>query len=222
MLKFALLIATKDLRIAFRNFGALLQAVLLGLTLIFIFSLSQEAGQIPTGREAASFFWLASVFCQILIFNQLYSIEEINDCKAGLAVCRQPVEGIWLGKMLAAFPPLLLAQAVFMPGVVVFLNQNLTENAGLGLLGLFLTDIGLCSLGSILGAIGQGQGARDALLSVILFPLLTPLLLAGTSIGAQCFGADTADAGLWLGVAGSFDSIFLASGLVLFGFLYKG
>lgn len=162
------------------------------------------------------------VFCQILIFNQLYSVEEINDCKAGLAVCGQPAEGIWLGKMLAAFPPLLFAQAVFLPGVVVFLNQNLTENAGFGLLGLFLTDLGLCSLGSLLGAIGQGQSRREALLSVILFPLLTPLLLAGTSIGAQCFGTETGDTGLWLGVAGSFDSIFLASGLVLFGFLYKG
>ena len=75
----------------------------------------------------------------------------------------------------------------------------------------------------LLGALAQGQAARESLLSIVLFPLLTPLLLAGISVGAQALGAPSADGpGIWLGVAAAFDAVFLGAGLLLFGHIYAG
>ncbi len=77
------------------------------------------------------------------------------------------------------------------------------------------------TLGSLLGALSQGQSARESLLSIVLFPLLAPLFLAGIRLGAVAFGADVpVDAHSWFGMACAFDAIFLAAALVLFPHVY--
>ena len=168
-------------------------------------------------------FWLSSAFSQVLIFNRLYDLEEVNAARLGLALCPAPVQGVWLGKLLAGLLLLLLAQAVFLPAAMVFLGQALRAAPLAGLAALTLVDVGMCALGSLLGALAQGQSGRESLLGVVLFPLLTPLLLAGIGVGAQVLGAPAPDGpGAWLRLAAAFDAVFLACGLVLFGFIYPG
>lgn len=221
MLKFALLIARKDLRLLlFRN-GGLVQALLLGLLLIFVFSLSTPPGEKATPESAAAIFWLASAFCQILIFTQLYALEDANSARDGLLALSLPVQGIWLGKALAGLILLLLSQALFLPALIVFLNQALAPPLWPGAASLAVTDAGICCLGSLLGALSSGAGGRESLLSILFFPLLIPLLLAGISLGAISFGSGENDAMQWLGIGASFDLLFLGASLLLFGFIYK-
>jgi heme exporter protein B len=223
MLRLTFAVFRKDMRLTLLRGNGLVQALLLGLLLVFVFSLSQGIGERLSARNAAAVFWLSSTFCQVLIFNQLYSLEEINLSRLGLLLTPQPVQAVWLGKACAGLVLLLLAQCLFLPAALVFLGQNLTGPPGSPLLILLLTDIGLCALGSLLGALAQGRTARESLLSIVLFPLLTPLLLAGTGVGAQAFGsAETGGPEAWLGLAAAFDSVFLAAGLLLFAFLYTG
>lgn len=217
-----MIITAKDLRLALARGGGLVQALLLGLLLLFVFSIARAGGAPASPREAAAFFWLSSVFCQILIFNQLYALEERNETRLGLLLSPYPAQGIWLGKALAAFVLLLLAQAFFLPATIVFLNQTPQGGLGPALAGLILVDAGICGLGSLLGAMTQGQGGRDALLSVIFFPLLIPLLLAAINIGAVFLGSGQEDLTSWLSIAAAFDAVFSGAGLLLFGFLFRG
>ena len=72
MFRAALLIARKDLRLIFgRGFGPA-QALLLGLLLIFLFSLAGKTGEKVSPQAAAAVFWMASAFGQVLIFSTLY------------------------------------------------------------------------------------------------------------------------------------------------------
>ena len=223
MLRMMLAVLHKDMKLTLLRGNGLIQALLLGLLLVFVFSLSQGIGETLSARNAAAVFWLSSAFCQVLIFNQLYALEEVNYSRLGLLLSPQPIQAVWLGKAIAGFILLLLAQCIFLPATVVFLGQSLSGPLAPALSILLLADIGLCALGSLLGALAQGQTAKESLLSIVLFPLLTPLLLAGTGIGAQAFGSIEADGpGAWLGVASAFDAIFLAAGLLLFTFLYTG
>ena len=50
MLKAACLIARKDLRLVLSRGAGLVQALLLGLLLIFVFSLSRETGETMSGK----------------------------------------------------------------------------------------------------------------------------------------------------------------------------
>lgn len=223
MLRLMWALVRKDLALTLARGSGLVQALLLGLLLLFVFSLSQGVGERMSPQGAAAVFWISSAFCQVLIFNQLYALEEVNSSRLGLLLCPAPVQAVWLGKGCAGLCLLALAQCVFLPAAVVFLGQELSGPLPEALLALALTDIGMCALGSLLGALAQGQAARESLLSIVLFPLLTPLLLAGISVGAQALGAAAPDGpGAWLGVAAAFDAVFLGAGLALFAYIYAG
>ena len=222
MLKAACLIARKDLRLVLSRGAGLVQALLLGLLLIFVFSLSRETGETMSGQGAATIFWLSSAFCQVLSFNMLYGLEEANGSRAGLLL-PTPVQSVLLGKAAAGLCIILTAQLLFLPATIVFLGQSLGDGWPLALLALVLTDIGMASLGSLLGALSQGQAARESLLSIVLFPLIIPILLAGIRVCAGGF-SEALPEGVesWLGIAVAFDAVFLAAGLVLFPFVFSG
>ena len=223
VLKAACLIARKDLRLVLSRGAGLVQALLLGLLLIFVFSLSRETGETMSGQGAATIFWLSSAFCQVLSFNMLYGLEEANGSRAGLLLLPTPVQSVLLGKAAAGLCIILTAQFLFLPATTVFLGQSLGDGWPLALLALVLTDIGMASLGSLLGALSQGQAARESLLSIVLFPLIIPILLAGIRVCAGGF-SEALPEGVesWLGIAVAFDAVFLAAGLVLFPFVFSG
>lgn len=220
MLKFTLLLARKDLRLLLFRSGGLIQGLLLGLLLIFIFSLASAPGEKPSAETAATIFWLSSIFCQILIFTQLYALEETNGIRDGLLLTA-PIQGVWLGKTLSGAILLLISQLFFLPSIFVFLQQEAITNLWLGFCSLILTDVGICTLGSLLGAVSQCANGRESLISIIMFPLLIPLLLGAISLGSASLGATQANISQWLWISCSFDFLFLGAGLLLFAFIYQ-
>ena len=222
-MRLALAMALKDVRLTLFRSAGLVQALLLGLLLVFMFSLSQKAGERVSAQTAATIFWLASSFCQVLVFNAVYAYEETAGQRLGLLLAPAPTAAVWLGKAMAGFVLVFLSQLVFLPATAVFLAQEPSHCLAEGLAMLVLADTGLAALGSLLGALAQGQAARESLLSLLVCPLLVPLLLSAISVFAAVFG-DAAPDGVasWLGFAGAFDAIFLGAGLLLFRFIYTG
>ncbi len=221
MLKRAVAIAAKDLRLSIGGQG-LVQALLLGLLLVFLFSLSRGVGEAPHPQAAAAIFWLASAFGLVLIFNDLFGLEEANGARIGLLSSPVPPHAVWLGKGCAGLLLLALTQIVFLPAAAVFLGQDLNGSLGLLVGSLAAVDLGLACMGALLGALAQGQAARESLLSVILFPLLLPALLGGIRIFALVFSGQGGDAAGWLGLVLAFDALFAGAGLILFPFVYTG
>jgi heme exporter protein B len=223
MLKRSFAIAGKDLSLSIGGGQGLTQAILLGLLLIFVFSLSRPAGQLVEPQAASAIFWLASSFGLVLVFNTLFSIEESNEARLGLLSSPVPPHSIWLGKGIAGFGLLLCSQLVFLPATVVFLGQDIKGSFSIFVLALFAADWGLVSLGALLGAISQGQAARESLLSVILFPLLLPILLGAITIMTSVFSGDVSmDQSSWIGVILASDALFSGAGIILFPFVYSG
>lgn len=222
-MRVVLAIFLKDIRLMLADCGNLLESLLLGLLLIFIFSLAQAPGKVCDTHEAAAIFWLASVFCQLLIFNQLYAIEEVNLSRVGLLLASEFPQAIWIGKALAGFVLLLLAQIFFFPGLMIFLGQEVYGDAARLIGAIFLTDIGLAIVGALLGATPQGNGARSSLVTILVFPLLIPLLLAGIGLlQASLSKESSGELWDWWGIGIAFDAIFIGAGIFLFGFVYQG
>lgn len=223
MLRAALVIAGKDLRLALAGAQGLVQTVLLGLLLIFIMSLSREPGEMSPPLAAAAVFWLATAFGQVLVFNFLYGLEEAEGARMGLLLAPCPAQAVWLGKALAGWVLLFCCQMVFAPAAVAFLGQSVGGSLVAGLGVVAAVDWGLCALGSLLGALSVGRSSRESLLTVILFPLLVPVLLAGIRLLETVISGRGAEAvSAWTGTVGAFDAVFTAAALVLFPFLYSG
>ncbi len=223
MLRPAAAIAAKDLRLVFAAGQGLVQAVLLGLLLVFLFSLSRAPGDATPPQAAATIFWLATSFGLILICNTLYGFEDEAGARQGLLLSPAPAQAVWAGKAAACLILLLLLQLVFAPAVAVFLGQGLERGGLFALGGVLAVDWGLAALGALLGALAHGQAAKESLLSVILFPLLVPALLAGVKVLSHALGApDAEDPGRWLLLALAFDALFTAGALVLYPFVFSG
>lgn len=212
----------KDLSLLFIRGSGLVQALLLGLLLIFVFSLSSGPANPVSAQAAAAIFWVSSLFCQVLIFNQLYALEESHGQRLALLLLPVMPQTIWLAKSLAGLLLLLAAQLCFLPACVIFLSQTAGAHFVTSIAGLFLVDLGISALGSLLAAVAQGQASRESLLSILLFPLLTPLLLAGISLHTASFGGESQDLDQWLMLASAFDAVFVSVSFILFAFIYTG
>ncbi len=218
-----LVLAGKDIRLMLLHGRGLAQALLLGLLLIFMFSLAGTHTSALPPKWIATIFWLATSFSLVLIFNRLFSLEEEAGCQEALLLSPMAVQSIWLGKGLAGGVILLLLQLVFFPAAMVFLGPHGVVD-WLGGLGLLLgVDLGLVILGALFGALLQAGSAGESLLSVLVFPLQIPLLLAGIRLGAMCLGsAQEGNPATWYGLIGAFDAVFAGAALALFPFAYKG
>jgi heme exporter protein B len=218
----SLVLAGKDLRLMLMRGRGLAQAMLLGLLLIFMFSLAgtQSPGLPP--EWAATIFWLATSFSLVLIFNRLFSLEEGGSQEA-LLLAPMPLQSIWLGKALAGGALLLVLQCVFFPAAMVFLGIEGLVHWLAGLALVVGVDAGLVILGALFGALIQAGGIGESLLSILVFPLQIPLLLAGIRLGAFCLGgAVEGSPETWYGLIVAFDAVFAGAALVLFPFAYKG
>jgi heme exporter protein B len=219
----AWILAAKDLRLLAAGGSGLVQSVLLGLLLIFLFSLAVPTGSDIGPQGAAAVFWLSTAFSLVLIFNSLYGLEEADETRLALLVAPMSLQSVWAGKVVAGFMLLLISQVVFLPAVIVFLGQDLEGPLLPGLGMLLLADWGLAVLGGLLGALAFGAQARDAFLSILLFPLLVPLLLGGIRIGGVVFGGFAGEeVSGWLTVAVAFDAVFTGAALALFPYVYRG
>lgn len=221
MLTSALRIASKDLRLCLRGAQGLAQTALLGLLVIFVFSLSRKPGEEVPALAAAAIFWLSTLFAQVLVYSGLYNLEEGNGARLGLAMSPIPPQAVWLGKALAGLTLVLCCQVVFAVAVAAFLGQGVAGSPVLGLTCVLVVDVGLASLGSLMGALASGKTSRESLLTVIFFPLIIPVLLSGIRVleGVILGG----EAGLdWLGIAVAFAAVFSAAALILFPFIYTG
>lgn len=221
MIGSALTVTAKDLRLAFAK-ARPVQAVLLGLLLVFIFSLSAEPGQHFSAQQGMAIFWLCSSFSVVLIFSLLFRFEEENDTATALLLSPLPVQGLWLGKTLAGLVLLAMCQFFFFPAAVVFLALDLRADVGLMVLLLLGVDAGLCILGGLIRpwAMVMARGTRFD--HHRLPPCKIPLLLGGIRVGSGLAGTPLDGATDWFGLIFAFDAVFAGAAFFLFPHVFRG
>ena len=115
---------------------------------------------------------------------------------------------------------LFITQAILLPATCILFDQTVHTFSFLAL-GILLFDIGMASAGILLGVITQQSNTKDSLLTVLLFPLLLPLLLATIRIIEYACSTNTEPVISWIGIAFSFVLFFFAVLIILFPLLFS-
>lgn len=212
-------ITSKDIQLLLMRSNGILQSIMLGLLLIFLLSLSQKVGEVVSAQSAAVLFTIASVFCVILITNALFTIEQQEGIRINLLLSNISLSSFAFGKWLALFILLLITQIILLPATLILLNQTI-YNVSLLIVGIVLLNTGVTSIGVLLGVITQQSSAKDSMLTVLLFPLLLPLLLATIRIIEYAYSTHAPPITSWLMVACSFVLLFFTALLILFPLLF--
>lgn len=215
MIRDALLVAGKDLRLELRarvGIGQVLPFALLVLVL-FAFALDPDRGVLA--RATPGLFWVAVLFSAVLALQRSFGVEAEDGVLDALRLSGMAPASIFLGKVAALVLQLIVLELVLTVAVVVFYGTRLVGLDVLIPVALMAT-IGIAAAGAVYGALSARLRGRDTLLPVLLLPLLAPVLISATrgfEIGLE---GHAGGGWSWIALLGVFAVVYLVLGSLLF------
>ncbi|MEO8905225.1 MAG: heme exporter protein CcmB [Polyangiaceae bacterium] len=215
-------ILQKDLAIELSTGEVVITSGFFALLVVIMASLAFFGGP-ATGRIVASgVIWLSLAFSAVLALGKTWQRERDESALDGLLVAPLSRSAIFAGKALGVLAFLTIVECVVMPVAALLFSLDLTH-VGLGLvcIALFATP-GIAASGTLFGSMTVRTHARDLLLAVVLFPLLSPTLLSAVAATRELLnGAPVSELGDYFKLMGVFDLVFVSGGLMLFGTLVE-
>ncbi len=218
----ARLVFAKDLAIELRTREVVVSTALFAALVAVLASLSFFVDDLEARAIAPGVLWIAIAFSGVLASGRSFARERDHDAMRGLLHAPIPPAGIFLGKALGTLAFLAVVEALLLPLVAMLYRVDLLDVLGPTILVLALGTLGQVLAGTLFGAMTVRTGARDLTISVVVFPLIAPALLAGVVATREIFGGATlADAMRWAQILLAYDLVVGAAGLLLFGPLVR-
>ncbi|MDH5493775.1 MAG: heme exporter protein CcmB [Myxococcales bacterium] len=210
-------IAAKDLRIEMRTREITSSTALFAVLVVVLASLSFYLDRNTSTKMAPGVLWISVAFSGVLAMGRSWARERENDAMRGLLLSPIPRPAIYLGKLVSIFAFLAVVELLLLPLVGILFHLDLIEVLGEVTLVLFLGTLGFTAAGTLFGTMTVRTTARDLAISVALFPLVAPALLAGVVATREILGGAPPEVvGNWIRILLAFDLVFLAAGYFLF------
>jgi heme exporter protein B len=216
MIRTALLVAAKDLRIELRSRVLLWQVVPFGVMALLLSGLALGPAHAGSSSAGPGLFYLVTLFVALVMINRSQAIESTPGTRASVATLGLDPAGVFLGKSLALCVELWATGLVLLAGAILVLHTAL-HGALVALPSIGVTLAAMAAAGTLYGALTAGGDGAATLLPVLTLPAFAPLLIAGE----RSFSAALHGGALWewwviLAVA---LVVYLAIGVLLYGVL---
>ena len=214
-------VAAKDLRIEWRNreitttmgFFAIL------MVLIFAFAFVNPAGDALAPEVTAGVLWVGLLFSGTIALARTFDRERDLEAVRALLLSPAPRAAIYLGKLIGVVFLMLLVETAVTLLSGVFFSAAIGRN-GAWLAGLLaLGTLGYAAVGTVVSGALLRSKSRDALIAALLFPLVTPLVMAGVRGTSMLLNPETPDQEsivFWTQFLVVVDVVFLIIGLWAF------
>ena len=216
MIRLALLVAAKDLRIEGRSRVLLWQVVPFGVMALLLAGLALGPTQVGHSSAAPGLFYLVILFVTLLMVARSRSLDARPGTRDSLATLGLDPAGVFLGKVLALAVELWVTGALLLAGTVVVLHTGLSGTWAAAP-SVAATLGALAAAGVLHGASsGSGEGAAT-LLPLLSLPAFAPLLIAGE----RAYSAALHGGALWEWWTISLVALaaYLGLGVLLYGVL---
>ena len=148
-----------------------------GVVVLVIFNFALGSLHDTMRSAVPGVLWVAFSFSGTLGLNRLFAAEKENGCLQGLLMIPADRGTIYLGKMLASFFFMLIAEVfIFIIGLVLF-NLTVWKEIPWLLLVFVIGTLGFSAVGTLLSAIAVNTKLREVLLPLMLFPVILPILI---------------------------------------------
>ena len=166
-------LARKDLLLELRAKETLPSMLLFVLAALTIFHFALPRG---TGDTASlGLLWSALVFTALLGLTRAFVAEREQGMFDALILAPCDRSAIWLGKTLAVFAFLVAAEVVALPAFAAFFSGL----DGRTVAAVALADVGICTVGTLFGAMAVAGRARELLLPLLFLPMAIPIVVGG-------------------------------------------
>jgi len=202
-------VAAKDLRVELRSREVVYTMAFFATVIVVVFSFAFVKDQKALVEAVPGVAWAAVVFAGTIGLGRAFDREREGDTMRALLLSPAPRLAVFMGKTVAITLLVLSVEIVVLPLCLLFFNIDL----GAGVLGLALVlalgAVGFAVVGTVFAAMLLRVRSRDVLLPVVLYPILVPMIMAGTkATGALLVGAD-GDAWFWTQFLAAYDAVFI-------------
>ena len=217
------MIFAKDLAIELRTGEVVTTSAFFGFVIVIMSSISFYDDDITRAQVTSGAIWLPTAFASVLSLSRTWQRERQERAFDGLLVSPLSHSAIFMGKALGMMVFLLAVEAVVIPTAALLFSVDLLEFGPEMILIALCATPGIAAAGALFGVMTVRTGARDLVLAIVLFPLLSPTLMAAVGATRDLLdGQSLAELYGWFKVMWIFDLAFLAGGLTLFGALADG
>lgn len=217
----ALQVAVKDLKVEARSRSVLQGMVFYAALAVLLFGFALGPDSETLRRLAPGMLWLAVTLASLLAVGRSFAAEREQGTLEPLLLYAVPRESLLAGKALASFALLLVVAGSASALMLVLYSLPVTAGEAWVLAaGVLLGAAGLAVAGTLYGAVAAHLPAREALMPMLLLPLLVPLLISTTEITAAALEGELA--GRWLALLGAFDLVLVGLSTAVFSHLLEG
>ena len=185
--KGALVVLGKDLRLEWRTRVAVNALLTFVLSAIFLIVYAVGNGELDD-RTVSALIWTVVTFSAAVGMSRSFVIEEEQQTATLLRLHASP-GSVYAGKLIFNFGILLVVNALAFAAFVFMLNLRLGTPL-LAWTAIVLGALALAGATTLLSAIVSKTRGGAAVLPILLFPLLLPLLGAAVRATTFAFGID--------------------------------
>lgn len=212
-------VVRKDLTIEFRGRDAIVSAIVFTLLVLLIFNFALDLTGAAVATIAPGVLWVTIVFAGMLLLGRTFARERESGALQGLLLAPLDRGALFVAKLLVNLILLGVVELVALPAFVALYNLALAP--GRLLLVILLGTLGFVAVGTLFAAIAANTQAREALLPLLLFPVLVPVIIGAVKATGEAVVGSVGDGPPWLGLLAAFDAIFLALAYVVFEYVLE-
>lgn len=208
-------IASKDLLSEFRRRETFNTLLFFGVLIVFLFSFAMGPNPEILKQLAPGLLWLVVIFSSVLALERSFQSEVEEGCLDRLILYAASPRALFLGKLLTNLLFILTVQMIVLLLMIVLFDLGSPAEPRDLAATMLLGDLGVATLGTFYSALITKMKARQAMLPLLLFPMLIPLLLASVyatqyALGGGLFNPATP----WVPMLLIFDAVFLSASLL--------
>jgi heme exporter protein B len=174
-------IAWKDLLIELRGrerVGAMAGFVALAGVL---FNFAIDWALVRAEDVVSALAWVTIVFGGTLGIGRTFELEAGDGAFQGVLMTPAPRDALYLGKVLSNYVIVMVVVALVLVVFGAFFSVDWGGRPALTLFALALGSLGFVAIGTLFAAVTAGTALGSTLLPLLLFPLLTPVVIYGTT-----------------------------------------
>ena len=186
----------KDLLLELRARDTLPAMLVFVVAIFVVFHFALPAHS--SALAARGLLWIAIMFTALLALGRAFVPEQEQRVLDALVLAPSDRSAIWIAKTLATLAFLVAVEVVALPLFALFFHGV----DGATIAAFALADLGICGVGTFVGAMAVATRARDLLLPLLFLPLAVPIVIGG--VGASVVHAPAR----YLGFLGLYDLLF--------------
>ena len=212
----------KELLIEFRSKQIILSMLIFGLAIILIFALSSNVSSEILTNYSPGLFWVMNLFIVVIGVHRSFAYEKEFDAFSLLVSAPVDRGLIFLSKWLSGFIFITTTQLIVIAPFFKLLLLDIPDNLILFLSTSMLINLGMMAIANLVSGIVIRSNFSEVLLPLLMFPLLSPLMIAATKISNAIINSQSYEIwNVWVLIVVSIVVLFGLAGYALFDFIVE-